>query len=101
MTCEELVVQLSGQSGEVARRWRRFVVNDASVYIPPTVLARYLSFPTPNLEDLRLDKYRQQDSFVFLPDTASLTTFYVNGLDVPTFPNLAATTDLHVCTRGF
>jgi hypothetical protein len=98
--CDTLLMQLAGESGEVARRWRRFVLNDPSFYIPESVLKRCLSFPTPNLEDIRLEYYYVQGGSAFLPDTSSLRIFHLTGHEIPILPNLANTTDLSICVGG-
>jgi hypothetical protein len=98
--CDTLLMQLAGKSGEVAKRWRRFVLNDPSFCIPGGVLKQCVSFPTPNLEDFRLDYVRIRGDLAFLPDAPSLRIFHLTGRDIPMLPNLSSATDLSICVGG-
>lgn len=92
--CGRLLIALAGDSGEIARRWRRFAPNDAFMFLPPRMMARCLSFPTPNLQELELDYLR--GDFTILPDTSSLETCYIRHLAISSFPNLSSVTNLTI-----
>jgi hypothetical protein len=92
--CERLLLALTGDSGEIARRWRRFVPDNAFIFLPPETLAHCLSFPTPNLENFGLDFLR--GDFTILPDTSSLKTVYLRRLAISSLPDLSNVTDLRV-----
>ena len=92
--CERLLLALTGDSGEIARRWRCFLPNDAFMFLPPETLAHCLSFPTPNLQEFGLDWLK--GDFTILPDTSSLKTLYLRRVTISSFPDLSNVTTLQV-----
>lgn len=89
---ESLLNVLTGQSGEVSIRWRRFVIEPIFIQVPTDPLVRSLSFPTPKLEEFRI--YGLKGDYSILPDTRSLKIFDAVGLVIPQLPNLTNVTDL-------
>ncbi|KIM24690.1 hypothetical protein M408DRAFT_230325 [Serendipita vermifera MAFF 305830] len=93
---EALRVKLVGEHGELARRWRSFVLED--VGLSQKTVAQYLQFPTPKLEEFECRKL--QSPFAVLPDTSSLRTFKVSWLRNTKLPSLENVTNLRIGIIG-
>jgi len=90
---EAVLATLTGQDGEVARRWRKF----SASCLYHKVLGKYLGIPTPNLQEIRLT-HVQINALIF-PHTPSLKVFYAHDVILSAFPNL--TTAVDVAISGF
>ena len=98
---EPLLSQVTGKSGEYARRWRRLIlhVDDREDFMQPynVLFANFLRFPTPSLEELDCDSLRGHP---VLPDTRSLKMFHVPAFVVATLPDLSNVTHLRIGTSS-
>lgn len=92
--CNCLLSTLTGPSGEVSLRWRRFVVGYTFMFVQTDLLVRSLSFPTPNLEEFGICGLRGDHAI--LPDTRSLKVFDAVGLAIPRLPDLTKVTNLTI-----
>lgn len=91
---ESMLIAFVGKAGVTAKRWRTFDVDETSASALSCIMAGCLSFPTPNLQELRIDWLRCRH--MLLPNTSALKTLSLSKCTLAGLPNLASVTNLQL-----
>jgi len=101
---EKVLRCLTGLEGEIAHRWRRFIVWTILDYYNvfqdeegDSVIADFLCFPTPHLRELQMRHL--MTSKPFFPFTPSLKIFHAVSITTPSLPDLSTASEIGVSNR--
>ncbi|KIM31849.1 hypothetical protein M408DRAFT_21052 [Serendipita vermifera MAFF 305830] len=99
-TFERILLALVGDAGVTGQRWRTSEIDGRSTLELSHILEKCLSFPTPNLQEFRIDGLNCRRAV--LPDTSALMTLSMRNCTLASLPSLVNVTNLRISTlHGF